>query len=130
MKPSLIGAHYDTRRSADAEDPTKPVLGANDGASGVAVLLELARVIDVNWSGQSIYLAFFDAEDNGRLDGWDWIVGSSYMAAHWGENGEKPLQNAIIVDMIGDSDLNIYMEQNSDPDLNARNMEYSKSAGI
>ncbi|MGC9396026.1 MAG: M28 family peptidase, partial [Anaerolineae bacterium] len=39
----LVGAHYDTRRSADEEDPSQPVMGANDGASGVAVLLELAR---------------------------------------------------------------------------------------
>ena len=44
----LLGAHYDTRRAADQEDPETPVMGANDGASGVAVLLELARA----YSGQ------------------------------------------------------------------------------
>ena len=113
----LLGAHFDTRRSADAENPSIPVMGANDGASGVAVLLELARVLDVEKTGKLIYLAFFDAEDNGRLDGWDWIVGSSYMAAHWGENGESPLQSVVVVDMIGDRDLNIYIERNSDPEL-------------
>lgn len=113
----LIGAHYDTRRVADAENSSIPVTGANDGASGVAVLLELARVVDTRRIGKLVYLAFFDAEDNGRLDGWDWIIGSSYMAAHWGENGENPLQSAIIIDMIGDQDLNVYMEQNSDPAL-------------
>jgi hypothetical protein len=110
----MLGAHYDTRRIADAENSSVPVLGANDGASGVAVLLELARVIEINKVDRRVYLAFFDAEDNGRLDDWDWIVGSSYMAAHWGEKKEPPLEQVIIVDMIGDKDLNIYWERHSD----------------
>ena len=116
----LIGAHYDTRREAD-EDPThpnQPVLGANDGASGTAVLLELARTLDVNKTNRTVYLAFFDAEDNGYLDGWNWIVGSSYMAAHWGDADEQPLEAVVIVDMIGDRDQNIYYDRNSDPQLN------------
>ncbi len=113
----LIGAHYDTRRSADEEDPSQPVMGANDGASGVAVLLELARSLAWDTESRRIYLAFFDAEDNGRLDGWDWIVGSSYMAAHWGEAGESPLEAMILVDMIGDADQQVYYERNSDPGL-------------
>jgi len=78
----ILGAHYDTRRRADrdAHDPTQPVPGANDGASGVAVLLELARTLDADATGYRLQLAFFDAEDNGGLDGWDWIAGSRYMA--------------------------------------------------
>lgn len=115
----LLGAHYDTRPQADMEDPTRPVMGANDGASGVAVLLELARVLDVEASGRQVYLAFFDAEDSGNLDGWNWIVGSSYMAAAWGQNGEAPLQAMVLVDMVGDSDLQIYYERNSDATLRA-----------
>lgn len=115
----LIGAHYDTRPSADEEDPTVPVMGANDGASGVAVLLELARVLDVEASQRQVYLAFFDAEDSGRLNGWDWIVGSSYMAAHWGAADEPPLEAMILVDMIGDADQQVYYERNSDPTLRA-----------
>mgnify|MGYP003869943667 CR=1 FL=1 len=113
----LVGAHYDTRRSADQEDPSQPVMGANDGASGVAVLLELARSLSWDTKTQRIYLAFFDAEDNGRLDGWDWIVGSSYMAEHWGEAGASPLKAMILVDMIGDADQQVYYERNSDPGL-------------
>ena len=113
----LIGAHYDTRRSADEEDPSQPVMGANDGASGVAVLLELARSLAWDTEDRRIYLAFFDAEDNGRLDGWDWIVGSTYMAEHWGEAGESPLKAMILVDMIGDADQQVYYERNSDPGL-------------
>ena len=113
----MLGAHYDTRRAADEEDPSVPVLGANDGASGVAVLLELARALDWDQVDNQIYLAFFDAEDNGRLDSWDWIVGSTYMAQHWGEDGEPPLTAMVLVDMIGDADQQIYYEGNSDPAL-------------
>lgn len=125
----MIGAHYDTRRSADEEDPSVPVLGANDGASGVAVLLELARVLDMERVPNRVYLAFFDAEDNGRLDGWDWIVGSSYMAAHWGEAGEPPLEAMILVDMVGDADQNIYYERYSDPDLSIALWELAAELG-
>ena len=113
----LLGAHYDTRRAADEEDPSVPVMGANDGASGVAVLLELARALDWDTVDVTLYLAFFDAEDNGRLDGWDWIVGSSYMAAHWGEQDEPPLNAMVLVDMIGDADQQVYYERNSHPQI-------------
>lgn len=113
----LLGAHYDTRRAADEEDPTVPVMGANDGASGVAVLLELARALDEEQLTNQLYLAFFDAEDNGHLDGWEWIVGSTYLAQHWGEENEAPLEAMVLVDMIGDADQQIYYERNSNPAL-------------
>ena len=113
----LLGAHYDTRRAADEEDPTVPVMGANDGASGVAVLLELARALDEEQLTNQLYLAFFDAEDNGHLDGWEWIVGSTYLAQHWGEEHEAPLEAMVLVDMIGDADQQIYYERNSNPAL-------------
>lgn len=115
----LLGAHYDTRRQADREDPAVPVMGANDGASGVAVLLELARVLDVESAGKQVYLAFFDAEDDGNLDGWDWIVGSTYMAEHWSSKSEPPLQAMVLVDMVGDQDLQLFFERNSDAALSA-----------
>lgn len=113
----MVGAHYDTRRAADMEDPSVPVMGANDGASGVAVLLELARVLDWRAPDSALYLVFFDAEDNGRLDGWEWIVGSTYLAEHWGDNSEPPLQAMILIDMIGDADQQLYYEGNSDSAL-------------
>jgi glutaminyl-peptide cyclotransferase len=116
----LVGAHYDTRGAADQEDPAVPVMGANDGASGVAVLLELARVLDVDSAPGRVYLAFFDVEDGGRLGGWEWIVGSTYMAEHWGEAGETPLQAVVVADMIGDQDLQVFYEHNSDPGLSAQ----------
>ncbi len=115
----LLGAHYDSRRAADQEDPSQPVLGADDGASGVAVLLELGRSLDFPPVERRVYLAFFDAEDNGELDGWSWIVGSTWMAEHWGEGGEPPLTAMILLDMVGDADQRFYYERNSNPALQA-----------
>lgn len=109
----IVGAHYDTRRSADEEDPSVPVMGANDGASGVAVLLELARTLDRDALQREVWLTFFDAEDNGGLDGWEWCVGSSYMAEHL----EITPQAVVVVDLVGDIDQNLYLERNSDPTL-------------
>jgi len=107
----ILGAHYDTRMIADQDpDPakqTEPVPGANDGASGVAVLLELARSLPDDTL--PVWLVFFDAEDNGRIEGWDWILGSRAFA----EEIKIAPRAVVIVDMIGDADLNIYLEQNS-----------------
>src|SRR3990172_3381599 len=114
----ILGAHYDSRRRAD-RDPvhvTEPVPGADDGASGVAVLLELARTLDRQKISNELWLAFFDAEDNGGLDGWDWIVGSTYMADHLTIQPEA----MILVDMVGDVDQQFYFDSNSDPGLSAQ----------
>ena len=114
----IIGAHYDSRRLADQENPPsdQPVPGANDGASGVAVLLELARVLETDKLEYEVWLAFFDAEDDGGIDGWPWIIGSTYMAEHLTVEPEF----VVVVDMIGDADQQIYLDMNSDPALSAR----------
>lgn len=113
----ILGAHFDSRIYAnfdeDPENRVLPVPGANDGASGVAVLIELSRIFnddffDKSWA-EEIWLVFFDAEDNGEIPGWNWIIGSRNFA---NTLQEKP-DIVIIVDMIGDADLNIYMESNS-----------------
>ncbi|MBM4426898.1 MAG: M28 family peptidase [Chloroflexi bacterium] len=123
----ILGAHYDTRFFADNDpDETKrsePVPGANDGASGVAVLLELARTLPADT--EPIWLVFFDAEDNGRIEGWDWILGSRAFVE------EVPVQpNAVvIVDMIGDADLNIYLEKNSNHAIRAEIWETAAQLG-
>ncbi len=113
--PLLLGAHYDTRPHADLDllQPELPVLGANDGASGVAVLLELARVLPFHRPNTPIWLVFFDGEDSGNLNGWDWIVGSTYFANQL----EVVPQRVIIVDMVGDRDLQLYFDHNSDQSL-------------
>ncbi|HHE37989.1 MAG TPA: M28 family peptidase [Candidatus Cloacimonetes bacterium] len=109
----LLGAHYDTREWADKdsiqENHQKHVLGANDGASGVAVLLEIARIISQNQPSQfGIDLVFFDLEDAGTYGNMDtWCVGSAYFVNNF--SGQKP-EKVIIIDMVGDADLNIFME--------------------
>jgi glutaminyl-peptide cyclotransferase len=128
-KPYLMmGAHYDTRWFADSDplQPELPVPGANDGASGVAVLLELARVIGPDESGFGIALAFFDGEDQGHLLGWDWSVGSRYMVDHL----ERLPEVVVVVDMVGDSDLQIYIEGNSDPELAEEIWSVANEAGF
>jgi hypothetical protein len=76
----LLATPYDTRLVADADkDETnrqRATPGANNGASGVAVLLELARTLDVEQTGHTICLGFFDAEQNGGLPGWEPHLGS------------------------------------------------------
>ncbi len=123
----LLGAHYDTRARADQDksNPNAPVPGANDGASGVAVLLELARALDAAKLRNEVWFVFFDAEDNGALDScallpppcdatpWPWSVGAEHFAAHLRVTPAA----VVIVDMIGDAEQNIYFEQNSDAEL-------------
>ncbi len=115
----ILGAHYDSRIWADKDpDPARindPVMGANDGASGVAVLTELARILPEDL-GVDLWLVFFDAEDNGGIDDWDWILGSqAFVETLVG----KP-DAVVILDMIGDADLNIHLERNSDLVLSAQ----------
>ena len=123
----ILGAHYDTRMFADNDpDPanhSKSVPGANDGASGVAVLLELARVLPNDTV--PVWLVFFDAEDNGRIDTWDWILGSIEFVKN---NPVKP-QAVIVVDMIGDIDLNIFKEKNSNTELTNEIWNVAQSLG-
>ena len=113
----LLCAHWDSRPWAD-EDPDpanhiQPVMGANDGASGVAVLLEIARSIKKNPPSVGVDIVLFDGEDagvNGKSD--TWCQGSSYFADHL----PFPVTNtrAILIDMIGDRDLLLPKEGYSD----------------
>ncbi len=124
----IIGAHYDSRMFADHdpmfENRTQPVPGANDGASGVSVLLELARILPTNL-GANVWLVFFDAEDNGNLPGGEWIIGSRVFV----EALEGEPDAVVIVDMIGDSDLNIFIEKNSDQNLSQEIWEIAADLG-
>jgi Zn-dependent M28 family amino/carboxypeptidase len=112
----ILGTHYDTRQLADRElkidDEEQPVPGANDGASGVAVLLELARILPSDIK-QQLWLVFFDAEDNGQIEGLDWALGSRAFV----NDLENTPDAVVIIDMIGDADLNIYREANSNSQL-------------
>lgn len=113
----IFGVHYDSRLLADQDQNPElrkqPVPAANDGASGVAVLVELARTIPDNLNAE-VWLVFFDAEDNGGIPGWDWLLGSRFFV-----NQLTCCPDAVIVvDMIGDANLNIYKERNSNQALN------------
>ncbi len=112
----LLGTHYDSRLMAERDpDPikqTQPVPGANDGASGVAVLLELARVLPADTP--PIWLVFFDAEDQGSIPGWqDWALGSRAFVE---ELAIKP-DAVVVVDMVGDYNLKILPERQSNKRL-------------
>ncbi|MFQ5821391.1 MAG: M28 family peptidase [Candidatus Heimdallarchaeota archaeon] len=119
----ILGAHYDTRFWADRDpDPSKresPVPGANDGGSGVVVLLELARILDFS-QDLEIWLVFFDAEDQGRIPGWDsgingWCIGSSYFVDQLSSLEQQRILVAIIIDLVGDFNLILKKEGYSDP---------------
>ncbi len=113
--PLLIGAHWDTRPRAD-HDPNpnnrnQPILGANDGASGVAVLMQLAEILSGRHPSRAIYLVLFDGEDYGYSGSLEYYcMGSEYFAKNLPI--PKPAE-AIILDMIGDKDLSIPIERNS-----------------
>ena len=111
----LLGTHYDTRSMSDQDENISnisiPVTGANDGASGTATLLEIGRVLA--YSEKDIGIIFFDAEDQGGINGWDWSIGSRYFV---GRLDYKP-DNVVIIDMVGDQDLEVYLEVNSDQTL-------------
>ncbi|MCC6444594.1 MAG: M28 family peptidase [Armatimonadetes bacterium] len=112
-RKALLAAHWDTRPIADQDmDPAnldKPILGANDGASGVAALLETARILKELKPRLQVIFVLFDGEDYGKtLD--KMFLGSRHFAAHMGDY--KP-DYGILIDMVGDKNLNIYKEGNS-----------------
>jgi Peptidase family M28 len=112
----LFLAHWDTRphadQSADAAARRLPVPGANDGASGVAVLLGVADALKAKAPASGVDLLFVDGEDYGNFaDTNDVLIGSRYFAAHQ-PPGYPPLF-AVLFDMVGDKDLDIYYEGNS-----------------
>ncbi|WP_229969185.1 M28 family peptidase [Pontibacter harenae] len=110
-KRVMVAAHWDTRHVADRDDQNqdKPIDGANDGASGVGVLLEIARTIHEAQEkpGVGVDLVFFDGEDYGQPDDSDlpykedsWALGAQY----WSKNKHKPnyrAQYGILLDMVG-----------------------------
>ncbi len=112
----LLCAHWDSRPWADQDsDPrnhTKPILGANDGASGAAVLLEIARVLSGNRPPVGVDIVLFDAEDLGHPEtGEGWIQGSTHFVRTLAP-GDRP-SYGVLLDMIGDRNLEIHKEDYS-----------------
>lgn len=101
----MICAHWDSRPRSDADaDPTmaaQPVLGADDGGSGVAVLLELARIFRDNPPPIGVDIVLFDGEDYGREgDLANYFLGSRYWAQNPPVPGYQP-RFGILLDMVG-----------------------------
>jgi glutaminyl-peptide cyclotransferase len=113
--PLLLGAHYDTRPFADKEtNPLAqrlPILGANDGGSGTAVLLALAQYLHAHKPERPVRLVFFDGEDYGVEGSSDYFLGSKHYAAQLKNNDRREWPYCVlIIDMVGDRDLEIARE--------------------
>ncbi len=120
----LFSAHWDTRPISE-KDPNPnfyntPILGANDGASGVAVLIELANYLSKSDSikkmlsdaDYGVILAFYDGEDLGSFQyPDDWCLGSKAFAENIPD--DLKFNFGVNIDMIGDKDLEIFMEVGS-----------------
>lgn len=105
-KKIIIAAHYDTRfiaeKDKNLEMRDKPIDGADDGASGVGVIFELARIVSENKLDLSIDFILFDAEDNGTTEAGDksWCLGSQYWAENAARTGYKA-DFGILLDLVG-----------------------------
>ena len=108
----ILAAHYDTRFMAEEDnDPTmqdKPIDGADDGASGVGVLIEIARILSENPIDLGVDIIFFDAEDQGQRGNAQgsvetWCLGSQYWSRRPHVNGYDA-EYGILLDMVGAED--------------------------
>ncbi|MCE2787377.1 MAG: M28 family peptidase [Sphingobacteriales bacterium] len=112
-KRILLCAHWDSRPFADEDtkDTNKPILGANDGGSGVGVLMEIARIIKNNPLSVGIDIVLFDAEDLGKSEhNNSYCLGSQY----WSTNLHKPGYKAeygILLDMVGAANAKFAWEE-------------------
>lgn len=141
-KRIALFAHWDSRPWADNDPDPKnhhtPILGANDGASGVGVLLEIARLINQQAPELGIDLIFFDAEDYGTPQfekndqASSWCLGSQY----WAQNPHVEGYNArfgILLDMVGGKNATFYKEGYSEeyaPDVNKKVWKAAKKLGF
>ncbi|HKP95405.1 MAG TPA: M28 family peptidase [Fibrobacteria bacterium] len=134
-KPVVFCAHWDSRPRADQEASemlsSRPILGANDGASGVAVLMELANLMKKKAPLQTVYLVLFDGEDYGR----EGNIEEYFLGARWFADNlpAANLEYALLFDMVGDKDLRLPMERNSlkqSPGITTRIWARAKSLGL
>lgn len=109
----ILAAHWDTRSTAEnektSENIAKPILGANDGASGVAVLLEIAKIFSKFPPPVPVEIVLFDGEDYGKNGSVELIGSSKYALDYKGE----AVSFGILIDMIGDKNLRIPKERTS-----------------
>jgi hypothetical protein len=112
----LLAAHYDTRPFPD-RDPRNPrgtFVGANDGASGTALLMELAHQMAELPGRLGVDFVLFDGEEFVFQEGDAYFIGSEYFASQYA--GERPAYRyryAVLMDLVGDADLQIYPDRHS-----------------
>ena len=118
----ILATHYDSKKFADKDpdNPLLPVPGANDSASGVAILLEIARFLALTDKIPEIGIdiVFFDGEEGKPNQGADYgnrqPMGSAYLADHLQEiYGSKKPKSGLVLDMVCDKDLRIFKELSS-----------------
>lgn len=138
-KRIALFAHWDSRAWADADpDPGKhytPILGANDGASGVGVLLEIARQLQMEQSELGIDIIFVDAEDYGTHSAFNgphkeesWGLGSQYWARNPHVQGYRA-RFGILLDMVGGKNAEFRYEATSEQVARAVNRKVWSVAG-
>ncbi len=126
----ILGAHWDSRNVSEKDyiDRNLPIPGANDGASGVAVLIELARALSFYTTNLTcqVWFLFIDAEDQGYTNGmygiqdWDYVEGSPIFVENienFYDPSEENLECFILLDMVGGTNLTFIKESRSDDNL-------------
>ena len=140
----ILGAHYDSRAKAtkDSTNTHLPVPGANDGASGCAVLIELAEALynRINNLSVQIWFLFFDAEDQGEdlglgfgISGWNWIEGSEQFVLEidsFYNSSKEDFDAMILLDMVGGTNLRFINEQHSTSSLLDELFETGRQLGF
>lgn len=132
----LLCAHWDTRHIADSElntgDVNQPVDGADDGASGVGVLLEVARQLGQAPPGIGVDIVLLDAEDHGEADGDNmnsWGLGAQYYSSNLPPR--KP-RYGVLLDMVGAKDARFTVEEVSEyfaPEVRKKVWKLAKQMG-
>lgn len=110
----LLCAHWDTRPMADKDtvDRDQPIPGADDGASGVAVLLEIARQLQMNPIPMGVDIVLFDAEDYGADEPghtYTWGLGSQYWSKNLPDKNYE-VKYGVLLDMVGSKDARFTRE--------------------
>jgi hypothetical protein len=122
-RAAMLVTHYDTRlvadRDPDAANHGEPSIGANAGASGTAVLLELARTLDVATTGHTVCLVFLDAEENDGVEGWQPAMGSMQLIQRLDADIPRcrTPRFGIYLDMVGGANQRLFAESTSYPPL-------------
>ncbi|MHA1647202.1 MAG: M28 family peptidase [Promethearchaeota archaeon] len=152
----IFAAHYDSRAIAekdpDPENRATPIDGANDGASGVAVMMEMVKVLSIEFSNLNstisisadLWFLFIDAEDqgNGAMETngkqWDWCEGSSWLANDMANHPAKYFSQGqtidniaafILLDMVGGPNLEFIRENHSNNAVEAAIFDMGRDLG-